>query len=795
MKAKRLILILLAFFFAADAPVPAQTVGTAFTYQGRLMDSQTGAEGLYDLNFTLYDGPASTNTMVGEPVTNSAVGVSNGLFSVSLDFGAVFGGTPLWLEIRVRTNGAAEFNTLSPRQALTPAPYALFAPNAGSAATLSSLLPAEQIAGTVAAMNLPTNLAYLSQDGVLAGNGVGLSNLHGANILPGTIEFSRFQSSTNGNLVISNLANPQGGWLVVSNGSVYLPVCTANGNFPPGYDTAPSIGSGCIWFMQKNTAPNQLNRIGSHIMNLGWMGEGGIQYAAPTHWFEEGWYQGGPGSIVLGNDGKTGGTVDIRYDGWQSFAHAGTPNAIKLTNSCTPSKLLRFRSLIMNTAGTTIEAQPAIWGRAGGTNIYSDIYHGFYGGSTLGELWFLTASPKQDNPSTNRWGWDTNTMRIGGIMMTNGWNLRGRLVQERKMVAVPGPNYVLDFRQIPHALEIRLEGDVAFTSTNWTIGDSVMDNQLIFLRSGGASRTLSFPAAWRVSSESGSAVLPTSLAAYTGMRIRLESLGGGENNVIAHFETFSDAPAADADADDFFSRSSLTPDTTQQRAIYQLCADLKMSGLWEKIDAIYPFVGTQENQRYNLKSASYTITWTGLTEGCFDANGVTGNGTGYGDTGFNPSTAGGQYRLDSAFIACYVGDEVPEDGVFVGTFTTNSSVMLRKLNATDLQSRGPTSSQILYHIGFTTDWRGLLSLYRYSFYICVALNGSEPLMITSSSTRLPDDTIPVLAGRWNWGVPSYLSTANLRALVIGGGGVTPQDMDTLLLIINSFQFNLGRKAI
>ena len=39
-----------------------------------------------------------------------------------------------------------------------------------------------------------------------------------------------------------------------------------------------------------------------------------------------------------------------------------------------------------------------------------------------------------------------------------------------------------------------------------------------------------------------------------------------------------------------------------------------MSGLWEKIDAIYPFVGTQENQRYNLKSAAYTITWTGLTE-------------------------------------------------------------------------------------------------------------------------------------------------------------------------------------
>jgi hypothetical protein len=107
MKTNRLILIFLALLSTLDAPVLAAKVGTAFTYQGRLVDSQTGAEGLYDLKFTLYSGPASTNMVVGEPVTNSAVGVSNGLFSVGLDFGAVFDGTPLWLEIEVRTNGGS----------------------------------------------------------------------------------------------------------------------------------------------------------------------------------------------------------------------------------------------------------------------------------------------------------------------------------------------------------------------------------------------------------------------------------------------------------------------------------------------------------------------------------------------------------------------------------------------------------------------------------------------------------------------------------------------------------------
>ena len=127
-------------------------------------------------------------------------------------------------------------------------------------------------------------------------------------------------------------------------------------------------------------------------------------------------------------------------------------------------------------------------------------------------------------------------------------------------------------------------------------------------------------------------------------------------------------------------------------------------------------------------------------------------------------------------------------------FKSTNHVMLRKLNATDLQSRGPTSSQINDHVGFTTDWRGLLSLYKaYSTY--VTLNGSEPVLMNSAAPGLPDDTIPVLAGRWNPGGVLYPSTANLRAVIIGGGGVTSQDMDTLLFIINSFQFNLGRKAI
>ena len=97
----------------------AAPLGTALTYQGRLQDGTNAATGLYDLRFALYDA-ASGPAQVGATVAKSATGVTNGLFTVLLDFGAVFGSEARWLETAVRTNGAASFATLAPRQPLTP---------------------------------------------------------------------------------------------------------------------------------------------------------------------------------------------------------------------------------------------------------------------------------------------------------------------------------------------------------------------------------------------------------------------------------------------------------------------------------------------------------------------------------------------------------------------------------------------------------------------------------------------------------------------------------------------------
>ena len=118
-----LLAALCSFVFAAQL----HGQGTAFTYQGRLNDGATLANGPHDFRFTLFAGGSGGNA-VADPLTNSAVALSKGLFTVLLDFGAdVFTGADRWLDIAVRPAGVGTFTPLSPRQPLTATPYALSA--------------------------------------------------------------------------------------------------------------------------------------------------------------------------------------------------------------------------------------------------------------------------------------------------------------------------------------------------------------------------------------------------------------------------------------------------------------------------------------------------------------------------------------------------------------------------------------------------------------------------------------------------------------------------------------------
>ena len=109
--------MMLAFPLALPAQTPA---GSAFTYQGRLSEGGVPFSGVVEMDFRLYALEAG-GFPVGQ-VSIPSVNVADGLFTATLDFGpSAFTGDARWLEITV------EGMTLSPRQRLNPAPYALFA--------------------------------------------------------------------------------------------------------------------------------------------------------------------------------------------------------------------------------------------------------------------------------------------------------------------------------------------------------------------------------------------------------------------------------------------------------------------------------------------------------------------------------------------------------------------------------------------------------------------------------------------------------------------------------------------
>ena len=137
---------------------------TAFTYQGRLANAGQPANGAYDMTFALFDA-VTDGSQVGSTNTIPAIGITNGLFMVELDFGGNFPGADRWLEIGVRPASGGAFTTLSPRQKLTATPYAITAGN------LTGGLSATQLSGTVPAAQMGsfTNHSDVVMAGLTAG--------------------------------------------------------------------------------------------------------------------------------------------------------------------------------------------------------------------------------------------------------------------------------------------------------------------------------------------------------------------------------------------------------------------------------------------------------------------------------------------------------------------------------------------------------------------------------------------------------------------------------------------------
>src|SRR4026209_2741737 len=90
-----------AYLFCVVFAVSSWAQTTAFTYQGKLTDAGSPANGNYDLQFKLFDSPTvGMGAQQGATVVQNPVATSAGVFTVILDFGAnVFSGGNRYLEI------------------------------------------------------------------------------------------------------------------------------------------------------------------------------------------------------------------------------------------------------------------------------------------------------------------------------------------------------------------------------------------------------------------------------------------------------------------------------------------------------------------------------------------------------------------------------------------------------------------------------------------------------------------------------------------------------------------------
>src|SRR5262249_1581705 len=121
---------------------------------------------------SVYDS-ASGNGLIAGPMTNSAVPVTNGIFSVTPDFGpGVFTGPARWVEIAARPNGNSAFTLLGQRQLVTATPYATFAGGVNAAG----------ISGSISA----ANIANATITGPMLAAGAAAANLNssGQSLVP-----------------------------------------------------------------------------------------------------------------------------------------------------------------------------------------------------------------------------------------------------------------------------------------------------------------------------------------------------------------------------------------------------------------------------------------------------------------------------------------------------------------------------------------------------------------------------------------------------------------------------------
>lgn len=249
-------------------------------------------------------------------------------------------------------------------------------------------------------------------------------------------------------------------------------------------------------------------------------------------------------------------------------------------------------------------------------------------------------------------------------------------------------------------------------------------------------------------------------------------------------------PAVDPDAQAFITAAAIT-NPTQQSAVNTLVISLKTDLIWNKITALYPFVGgTASAHKFNLKDprdldVAYRIVFNGGWT--HNSNGITGNGTNaYANTFAKMNTTAIPNRLNhwSSYSRT-----IPSDSLryVTGILNTSPFISFGYAAVTGNFALGLQSDQ---SIGFglaagffngtvTSDSVG--SFYRNGVFV----ESQTPNSMTTQADYF--------IGAMNAGFPYDYNNTNF-AFTSLGGALTATDAANYYTAVQAFQTTLGRQV-
>ena len=241
----------------------------------------------------------------------------------------------------------------------------------------------------------------------------------------------------------------------------------------------------------------------------------------------------------------------------------------------------------------------------------------------------------------------------------------------------------------------------------------------------------------------------------------------------------------------FFQSASIT-DQQQRFAVYNLVSDLQSYNIWDKMKAIYPFVGqpgVSSSFQFNLKDPTTfkgIFTTTGWT---FASTGVKGNGTSaYMDTGYNPSVE--SLPLNSASISIYARNNIVSKVAF-GCNTAGVGSLYVVANST----YGLYSAVNSTEATITPNWSDGLGLFLNS-----RVNSTEHNLY-QNTTKKTRTTNSVGVPNLNMYLGCYNNTGTAQqfsdieyAFAHIGTGLTDTEAANFYTAVQRFQTTLGRQV-